>query len=189
MKTIYGLGNPGRRYRYTRHNIGYMVVDLLCSRWRIFPGRKAAGMVYGKGRIEGCDVMLAKPCTYMNLSGNPLGALGIRDRDLVCVYDDMDLSFGQLRLRKGGSAAGHRGVQSVMDGIGGKDFMRIRCGIGRPEQGEDPVAYVLGGFAQDKDVLRGYINRACDAVESCILDGPDLAMNAFNRRDSHNLNI
>jgi len=108
MSIIYGLGNPGSRYQATRHNIGYLVIDRLSSRWKVKLNAKASGLVYGRAKIEGMDVILAKPLTYMNLSGEPLGVHGVEARDLVVIYDDLDLPWGTIRVRPHGSSGGAR---------------------------------------------------------------------------------
>ncbi len=186
MSIIYGLGNPGSRYQATRHNIGYLVIDRLSSRWKVKLNGKASGLVYGRAKIEGMDVILAKPLTYMNLSGEPLGVHGVEARDLVVIYDDLDLPWGTIRVRPHGSSGGHRGLASIIDALGSEAFVRVRCGIGRPLQGVAPREYVLEDFTTEEQARLGEVlERASAAVEACILSGVEKAMNAFNRRDGY----
>ncbi len=183
MKLIYGLGNPGKEYTFTRHNVGYMVLDLMGMTYGIRIKNRSNGMVYGKGVIQGVDVLLAKPITYMNMSGNPLKTTGIEPSGLIVIHDDMDIPLGEIRVKKGGGSAGHKGVRSVIEGIGSEDFIRIRCGIGRPENGMDTVDYVLSPFRKDQlEILRQEVEKAMEAVEACIVHGVEYAMNAYNRR-------
>ena len=183
MKLIYGLGNPGKEYTFTRHNVGYMVLDLLGMSYGIQVKMRSKGMVFGKGIIQGIDVVLAKPTTYMNLSGDPLRSIDLDPSDLIVVHDDMDIPLGEVRVKKGGGTGGHKGVKSIMDSIGTDEFVRVRCGIGRPEEAMDAVDYVLSPFSKDQMViLRKELDRASDAVEACIVHGTEYAMNAFNRR-------
>ena len=184
MKTIYGLGNPGERYKLTRHNIGFMVVDFLSGTWHIPMHNVVSDIAYGKGQIDKVAVMLAKPYTYMNLSGIPLGTLDIQPKDLIVIHDDMDIDFGKIRVKSGGGTGGHRGLDSIIQEIDSEDFIRIRCGIGRPANGCEPRDYVLGPFASEEmPVVRKQINDAADATRVCLKEGFVKAMNAYNRRD------
>ena len=182
MKMIYGLGNPGECYKLTRHNIGFMVVDFLSETLHISICNVRADIAYGKGQIDKVAVMLAKPYTYMNLSGIPLGALHIKPEDLIVIHDDMDIDFGKIRVKLGGGTGGHKGLVSII-----QDFIRIRCGIGRPANGCDPSDYVLGQFANEEiPVVEKQIRDASDATGMCLKEGCVKAMNAFNRRDIDN---
>jgi len=184
MIMVYGLGNPGERYQLTRHNIGFMVVDFLSEKWRISIRGVTPDIAYGKGQIDKVAVMLAKPYTYMNLSGLPLGALNISPQDLIVIHDDMDIDCGKIRVKAGGGTGGHKGLESIIAEIGSADFIRIRCGIGRPANGCDPRDYVLGHFAyEEKPGVEKQIHDAADAVRMCLNEGCGKAMNAFNRRD------
>lgn len=187
MKMVYGLGNPGKRYEYTRHNIGFLVADFLSDKWRI-PMKPAGGeMVCGRGRILRVQVVLAKPLTYMNLSGIPLKALNLDAQDLIVIHDDMDIPQGAVRVKQGGGTGGHKGLESILSVLGDRQFIRIRCGIGRPEDGCDPSDYVLGLFSkEDIPLVREQIHDAASAVEMCLTEGVAKAMNTFNRRDRVN---
>jgi PTH1 family peptidyl-tRNA hydrolase len=184
MKLIYGLGNPGNRYAYTRHNIGFLVTDHLSEKWHIPLKKEKHRMVYGRGFLENIPVMLAKPYTYMNLSGEPLRSIEVEPEDLIVIHDDMDIPFGQVRVKSGGGTGGHKGVASVVEALSDNGFVRIRCGIGRPVNCCDPSDYVLGQFSQeDLTVVRSQLDDAASAVEMCIRDGVTRAMNVYNRRD------
>lgn len=185
MKLIVGLGNPGRAYAHTRHNVGFDVVDLLAERmgaafrrsWR-FPAELA------EGDLAGERVVLVKPRTFMNRSGEAVGPLmrkkGLQPSDVVVVVDDVDLPVGRLRLRKAGSAGGHNGLKSVIARLGTDAFPRVRVGIGRDRAG-DTVEHVLGRFApEEQPVIQEAIQRAADAVAASLRDGWDRAMNVFN---------
>ena len=187
MKMIYGLGNPGECYKLTRHNIGFMVVDSLSETWHIPIRNVRTDIAYGKGQIDKVAVMLAKPYTYMNLSGIPLGVLDIKPENLIVIHDDMDIDFGKIRVKAGGGTGGHKGLESIIQEIGSEDFIRIRCGIGRPAKGCDPSDYVLGQFANEvMPVVKKQINDASKATRMCLTEGFVKAMNAFNRRDIDN---
>lgn len=187
MKIIYGLGNPGAKYLMTRHNVGFMVADLLAREYDIVLKKKSSGMYTGIGRIDGIGVMLAKPFSYMNLSGEPLRQLSFKPTDLIVIHDDLDIPFGQVRIKSGGGTGGHKGLMSITTALGTPDFVRIRCGIGRPEAEQDPADYVLEAFAQSQmDTLSDEIARAAAAVRTCLVDGAEKAMNIFNRRESDN---
>lgn len=187
MKFVYGLGNPGTQYTHTRHNIGFMVVDRLCRRWNMDLCTRNSDLVSVTGEMDGETLVLAKPLTYMNLSGEPLGKRGIMPEDLLVVYDDMDLPLGSIRVRPRGSAGGHRGLGSIIENLDSSDFIRVRCGIGRPVPGQDPRDFVLGGFGpEDQKILDEEIELACDAVELILRDGVEKAMNVCNRRTKMN---
>jgi len=187
MKILYGLGNPGKRYALTRHNIGFMVVDRLCLKWGISLTSESAGVVYGKGQIDRVAVMAAKPYTYMNLCGTPLQSLHVRPEDLIVIHDDIDIEFGRIRIRQRGSAGGHRGVDSIINALESEDFIRIRCGIGRPLQGCETQDFVLGEFTKaEVATVSSELDSAIDAVSICLGQGVDKAMNVFNRRHSNN---
>ena len=185
MKIVYGLGNPGAKFQLTRHNMGFMVADLLARDYDIALKKKSSGMHAGIGRIDGIGVMLAKPVSFMNLSGEPLKQLSFKPADLIVIHDDLDIPFGQVRIKSGGGTGGHKGLKSIADALGTPDFVRIRCGIGRPEAEQDPADYVLEVFAPSQmDVLSDEIARAAAAVRACLVDGAEKAMNIFNRRES-----
>lgn len=188
MKLIVGLGNPGRDYLKTRHNVGFMVIDRLAEVLGVTVGEKKFKALIGQGQINGEKVILVKPQTYMNLSGEATGALlrwfKLTAADLLVIYDDLDLDCGRLRLRPGGSAGGHRGMQSIILTIGTDDFPRLRIGIGRPQvQNYETVDYVLGHFAaEERLVMQEALGLAADAAICAVREGIARAMNLFNRR-------
>lgn len=171
MKWIVGLGNPGSTYEKTRHNVGFMALDELASRHGIkwTPSSKCKAVI-GEGNILGTKVVLIKPMTYMNLSGEAVRAYmdyyKVKLEDMIVIYDDMDTEIGKIRLRYQGSAGGHNGIKSIIQHTGTQTFDRIRMGISRPEPGHAIVDYVLSTFAKkDKEPLQQMIERTCDACE------------------------
>lgn len=185
MKLIYGLGNPGAKYQMTRHNIGFMVVDLLAGEYGIEIRKKASNVLYGRGTIEGMNAMLAKPQAYMNMSGLPLSSLIIKPGDLIVVHDDLDIPFGQLRVKDRGGTGGHKGIESIRSVLASEEFIRIRCGIGRPPDGMEGSDYVLSRFsAEEMKILSEEISNAAMAVIECMKNGPAAAMNRFNVKGS-----
>ncbi|MGG0240947.1 aminoacyl-tRNA hydrolase [Bacillus rhizoplanae] len=185
MKLIVGLGNPGREYELTRHNIGFMAVDELSKRWNIPLNEQKFKGLFGAGFVNGEKVILLKPLTYMNLSGESIRPLmdyyKIDIEDFVVMYDDLDIPVGKLRLRMKGSAGGHNGVKSTIAHLGTQEFQRIRMGIDRPKNGMKVVDYVLGRFTVDEmpEVERA-IEKSADACEEW-LKAPFLqVMNTFN---------
>jgi PTH1 family peptidyl-tRNA hydrolase len=188
MRLVVGLGNPGSRYRLTRHNLGFMVVDALADRWRIGVGGKRHEAETGAGEFAGVRVALAKPQTFMNASGESVAKLRrlyrLEPRDILAVYDDLDLAFGRIRLRGDGGAGGHNGVASLISVLG-KGFPRLRVGIGRPPGGADPVGYVLEPFAPEETAgLADVVDRAAQSVESWLEVGLEATMNVANRRET-----
>ena len=186
VKLVVGLGNPGRRYARTRHNLGFLLLDRIAEAKGIRIGDDRCESLVGRGEWEREPLVLAKPQTYMNNSGLAAAALvkryQIRGTDLVVAYDDLDLPFGRLRIRCGGSAGGHRGIASILQYVADRDFVRLRIGIGRPPAGMDPVEYVLSRFSPDEqDELDGVLARAGEALEAIVRDGPVRAMEDFNR--------
>ncbi len=183
MKVIYGLGNPGKQYEYTRHNIGFLVADSLSEKWRI-PLKSATNeLICGKGNAQKSQVLIAKPQTYMNLSGGPLRRFNLDPLDLIVIHDDMDLPTWDVRVKLGGGTGGHKGLESILAALGSDNFIRIRCGIGRPEAFMDPSDYVLGLFPLEGiPDLKGQIESAASAIELCLREGHVKAMNMFNRR-------
>jgi PTH1 family peptidyl-tRNA hydrolase len=189
MKVICGLGNPGERYRLTRHNVGFRVVDLLADRWRL----TGAGRIRdGAARLEADlpepmgRVLLVKPMRFMNLSGGPLrAALRQTDadisRDLLVVADDVDLPLGRIRLRRSGSAGGHNGLRDIIASLGSNEFARLRVGIGRAGE---TVDHVLSTFRPgERELADEAIAVAADAAELWLREGIEAAMNAFNGID------
>ena len=187
MKLIAGLGNPGVRYSYSRHNIGFLVLDALARMEDIEIGRGKFDSRIGRGVISGVPVILVKPQSFMNLSGIAIsklaGYFGIDTEDIVVVHDDMDFSSGDVRIKMGGGTAGHKGLISVVNHLGGPEFVRIRLGIGRPIVGRMAEDYVLERFSKNEmQVLPDAVERACDAVIEVISSGVQTAMNKFNVR-------
>lgn len=183
MKLIVGLGNPGRRYARTRHNVGFHVLDAFARKHNARIGRRMCRSLVGQAVVGEQVVVLAKPQTFMNSSGEAVGALcrrlEISAEDLIAVYDDMDLPIGRLRIRPRGSAGGHKGMNSIIAAIGSEEFVRVRIGIGREEC--DAIEYVLSRFGRDElPAVRDAINRAAQALECIIVEGIETAMNRFN---------
>ena len=188
MKLIVGLGNPGRKYDQTRHNMGFRVIDDIAEQNGVAIKKKACDSLVGELIIMGERVMLAKPQTYMNLSGHAVKALLKHTRsspeNLVVIYDELDLPFGRIRVREKGSAAGHRGAMSIMETLAGAPFYRVRVGIGRPAQGVEAADFVLEPFSPDEvEQLDAVVARASNAALSILQEGGQRAMEKFNRVD------
>jgi PTH1 family peptidyl-tRNA hydrolase len=187
MKLIVGLGNPTAQYERTRHNVGFRAVEHFAARHRVaLEGRKWKA-VYGTGEIRGEKVLLLLPQTYMNLSGEAAGAamrfFKASLEDVVAVHDELDLPLGRLQLKKGGGSAGHNGLKSLVEHLGGADFLRMRVGISRPPPQWDSAAYVLAQFAGDEErQLEGIFDKVSDGLDLLIEKGASAAMNAVNRR-------
>ncbi len=186
MKLIVGLGNPGNEYKQTRHNVGFMIIDEIASVYNIAVNKKRYKSYIGKGSINDIEVILAKPQTFMNLSGDSaaqmIKGLNLSADDLIIIYDDMDTDIGRLRIRDKGSHGGHRGIKSIIDAIGTDSFVRIKIGIGRPRAGMDSSDYVLSNFKKDElPILKEVKKRASDAILFLIKDDTVAAMNRFNR--------
>ncbi len=183
---IAGLGNPGAKYETSRHNVGFMVVDVLARRWGAPGFREKFKGEYAKVQLDGEQVVLLKPMTYMNLSGEsaqpamhffkaPLG-------QMIAVHDELDLPFGVVRLKVGGGAAGHNGLRSLIAQCGGPDFLRCRVGIGRPQKGR-PESYVLSDFDPlERASLGDVLELAADLVETAVREGSGPAMNRHHVR-------
>ncbi|HEX5396217.1 MAG TPA: aminoacyl-tRNA hydrolase [Candidatus Limnocylindria bacterium] len=186
MKVICGLGNPGDRYRLTRHNVGFRVVDLLADRWQVSGGRVRDGAARIEVERPAGRVLLVKPMKYMNQSGGPLkAAMRQTDadpaHDLLVICDDIDLPLGRIRLRRSGSAGGHNGLRDIISAFGGNDFARLRVGIGR---GGETIDHVLSTFRpNERDLASLAVAVAADAAERWLSDGIDEAMNEFNATD------
>ena len=188
MYIIAGLGNPGRQYEGTRHNIGWQVIDELAGKYNIrVMENKFKGLI-GKGMIGGEKVILVKPLTFMNLSGECIGeAVNFYKIDetaeLIVVADDISLDVGQIRMRKKGSAGGHNGLKNIIAHLGHENFMRIRMGIGDKPSGYDLADYVLGHFSKEEEKILDESKRtAVLAIETIISDGIDRAMNLYNTK-------
>ncbi len=184
-RLIVGLGNPGAKYAATRHNIGFQVIDTLVARHALGSGRSERRAITWDGAIAGARVKLAKPLTYMNRSGEAVRALldyyDIPLERLMVVHDDLDTPFGVLRLRQAGGHGGQKGLASIMQHLGSRDFARLRCGIGRPPGKMDPVAYVLQRWRGDDAIQAEELaERAADALSVWLSDGIDAAMTQYN---------
>jgi peptidyl-tRNA hydrolase, PTH1 family len=185
MKLIVGLGNPGPEYERTRHNVGWQVVDAFARKFRIDVSRHEKNALTGSGRVAGGSVMVAKPLTYMNLSGDAVkllvNAYAEASDDLLVVYDDIDLPLGRLRIRPSGSAGTHNGMRSIIDVLGRDNFPRLRVGIGATEQGR-LRDFVLDEFSPDEQpVVDRAVARAVDALVLMVRGDLRRAMNEFNR--------
>ncbi|MFH1836601.1 MAG: aminoacyl-tRNA hydrolase [Candidatus Omnitrophota bacterium] len=184
MKSIIGLGNPGFRYRNTRHNVGFEVVSFLAKKYRINLKNRGFSGIYGIGKIQGEETMLFKPRTYMNLSGEAVGSVYSSKlegtHDLLVISDDFNLPLGAIRLREKGSAGGHNGLKSIIERIG-EDFPRLRVGVAAGEVPEGKTSYVLGSFSRkEKDPLKEMIEKAAECTETWLTAGIKEAMARFN---------
>ena len=184
MKLIIGLGNPGPAYAKTRHNVGFNCIELLTRRHGLSSTKVMFKARLNPGTIDGVKVVLARPLTFMNLSGQAVGPLvrwyHIPLSSLLVIHDDLDLMPGRIRLRERGGAAGHKGMLSIIAALGTECFPRLRIGIGRPTRGE-PEDYVLSDFSLDESiVMQDAYDRAIQAVEVFVREGVSAAMNRFN---------
>jgi len=189
-----GLGNPGRSYQGTRHNVGFMVVDRLAHRHRISLNSRKFGSIFGLGKVHGLPVILAKPMAYMNLSGpaarNVANFFKLDTSDLLVIHDDVDIVFGKIKIKQKGGDAGHNGVMSLIEAFGGGTFARVRVGIGRPDTGEEVRGYVLNRFdAQQEASLDKVITMAQEAVETILLKGLREGMNRFHGKTIQERNV
>ena len=188
MYLIAGLGNPGKKYEKTRHNMGFDTIDYLIEKHRIPQSGVKFNAMYGQGFIGGEKVILMKPLSYMNLSGGPIQGMADYFKidpaaSLIVIYDDIDLEVGQLRIRKQGSAGGHNGMKDIINRLGTQTFPRIKVGVGAKPGGWDLADYVLGRFGgSDRKLIDEAIRKAGDAVEMMISQGVDAAMNEYNRK-------
>ncbi|AKL93624.1 peptidyl-tRNA hydrolase Pth [Clostridium aceticum] len=185
MHIIVGLGNPGRKYDGTRHNIGFDAIDLLAHRHDIKVNKLKHKALYGEGFWGGKKVLLAKPQTFMNLSGESLRDMmefyKVDTKNLVVIYDDIDIEVGSLRIRQKGSAGSHNGMKSIIYQLQSDAFPRVRIGIGKPKFG-DLADYVLGRFPKEEiNLMREVVEKAVEAVETIVEEGIDLAMNRYNK--------
>lgn len=181
MYFIVGLGNPGNRYRFTRHNIGFLVLEKLAEELKIDFNHKSFDAIWGKGKINGIEILLAMPQTYMNLSGTAVRQLVAFFKadvsNLIVIHDDLDLPFGTIRLKTGGGNAGHKGLASITENLGSSDFMRVRVGIGRPSDKSRIEGYVLEPFKSDEELsmLPEIIQTASEASAEIVLSGTEKA--------------
>jgi peptidyl-tRNA hydrolase, PTH1 family len=190
MKLIVGLGNPGTGYAGSRHNIGFMCLSAFAGEHRINFDKKQGQARVGSGLIHDVQVVMARPQTYMNASGQAVEYLVKKYKvelvDLIVIHDDLDLPLGKIRIRKSGSAAGHHGIESIIEWLGSPDFIRVRVGIGRPqtpESSEDAVIrFVLSNFTEaEKQIIAPVVSRVVESLECLVTAGLEAAMNKFNR--------
>lgn len=189
MRVVVGLGNPGPEYQKTRHNIGFWVVDLLAERWSTKLSRRVFQALVGDAHWRGEKVLLVQPQTYMNRSGEAIAKIcdfyHLDLADLVVIHDDLDLPVGRLRIKRGGGGAGgNRGLVSIIEALGSKDFVRVKIGIGRPQGRRDPAHFVLQPFTpQEEAFILPAVDRAASAVEVIFLEGVEKAMTLFHISD------
>ena len=186
MRLIVGLGNPGRRYRDTPHNAGFLVCDGFAERHGLDAEVSKFEGLWRRGRVAGEAIGVLKPTTYMNLSGRSV-AEALRytpaeGKDLILVFDDLELPLGKLRIRPGGGHGGHNGTRSVIESIGQRDFPRLRVGVGRPSEGQrDPTGHLLSRVrSENRDQFRQTVERAVEALDCLLEHGVDEAMNRYN---------
>lgn len=191
MKCVVGLGNPGKKYRNTRHNVGYRVLDEIAGRFRLawsesgFSERALATVPFGGG----VDLLLVRPLTYMNSSGVAVSEVmedyDLPAADVLVIHDDMDLPLGKVRFKRKGSSGGHRGIESIIEETGTSDFPRLKIGVGRPPEGVDPAEYVLSRFSgDDEEILAEVIRLAAEATLDAVSRGIDWAMAHYNGLDA-----
>jgi PTH1 family peptidyl-tRNA hydrolase len=188
VKILVGLGNPGIFYRMTRHNIGFQVIDRLAETNQISIRTKRFKSLYGTGAVDAQEVVLAKPMTYMNRSGEAVKKMAdffhLRIEDLLVVHDDLDLPFGRLRFKRRGGDGGHQGIRSIIEWMDGNNFLRLKVGIGRPPQGMDPAKYVLERFNKsERSLLDQFLFQGAESLKVMLLEGVEKAMNQFQKRD------
>jgi PTH1 family peptidyl-tRNA hydrolase len=182
---VVGLGNPGKDYRVTRHNVGFLVVERLARAWGIPFKRRIERAQVGEGRVRRRRVVLAKPLTYMNGSGvavkKLMAKLGVSLDHVVVVHDDLDLACGRIKIKNKGGHGGHKGVQSIMEQLGSADFVRVKIGIDKPHHRADGANYVLSPFTTDeRPLVKESMEQAARAIEAIIVSGVDQAMNQYN---------
>ena len=183
MKLIVGLGNPGKKYEGTRHNMGFMAVDLFSEMAKIDVDKEVFSGLLGRGKVFDEDIFVFKPTTFMNLSGTAVSQVvhyfKIEKEDIIVVYDDMAIAPGNIRLRLNGSSGGHKGMQNIIEQLGTSDIKRIRVGIGEPTY--DTVDFVLSKpLKEEKELIDGALENAANAIKEALKSGFDRAMNRFN---------
>ena len=183
---VAGLGNPGTEYAATRHNAGFMVIDTLAAAYKIAIDRNKFNVLYGRGRIRGVEVLLAKPQAYMNRSGPPLRQLAeyfrIQREALIVIHDDIDLAFERLKIKEKGGDGGHKGIKSLIEAFGGDQFVRLRVGVGRSGPSGDVVGHVLGRFGPEElSSLDMILRRAAEAIVTILCKGTKEGMNRYNQ--------
>lgn len=185
MQIIVGLGNPGDRHRDSRHNLGFRCVDLMSRRWEIPFSERRAKAILAIGRRQGRDVVLAKPRTFMNNSGEAVSYLidrfGVPPSDFLIIYDDWELALGRIRIRTQGTGGTHNGMRSIISALQTQEIPRLRVGIGHPPLGQETIPYVLGRFSKDEsDSVSRSVGLVAEAVECLLEENIDAAMNRFN---------
>lgn len=187
MYLIAGLGNPSKTYEGTRHNVGFSMIDALADAFQIDVTTKKHKAIVGRGVIEGMKVILAKPQTYMNLSGESIREIAdfykIDPENMIIIYDDISLDVGRLRIRKKGSAGGHNGIKNIIAHLGTDVFLRIKVGVGEKPQGWDLADYVLSKYSkEEQQALREASDNVIGAVKLMVMDNIDAAMNQYNAK-------
>ena len=188
MYIIVGLGNPTKEYEGTRHNVGFEVIDAIADKYNIDVTERKHRALCGKGLVAGQRVILVKPQTYMNLSGESVRSVldfykVDEESELIVIYDDVSLGVGQLRIRKKGSAGGHNGIKNIIQHLGHNVFQRIKVGVGEKPKEYDLADYVLGHFSkEDKELMKDGYKRSVEAVEMLVMGDIDGAMNEFNKK-------
>lgn len=185
MYIIVGLGNPGLKYENTRHNVGFLTIDYLSEKFNIDVKKSKFKSLYGQGEISGQKVMLVKPQTFMNNSGEAIREIKnfykVDSQNIIVVYDDIDIDFGKIRIRKKGSSGSHNGMKSIIYQIQDDNFPRIKISVGKNPEYMDLANFVLSGFSEkEAKVIRGEIKNASDAISLMLDQGIDKAMNEFN---------
>jgi PTH1 family peptidyl-tRNA hydrolase len=190
VKLIVGLGNPGDEYRFTPHNIGFLVVDRIASELGVEIRNRQCRALTGRIQVQGEAVLLAKPETFMNLSGLSVRELVAEyelkpETDLVVVQDELDFALGTLRIQTRRSSAGHNGIESIIDSLGTQDFLRIRVGVAPERKVQDGQSYLLSPFRKaELEIVDGMLDTAGDAVKAILTEGAAAAMNRFNRKET-----
>jgi PTH1 family peptidyl-tRNA hydrolase len=187
VKIIVGLGNPGTQYRMSRHNIGFQVVERVAQINRISIRTKRFSSLYGTGWINSQQVVLSKPMTFMNRSGEAVKKatdfFHLRVEDVVVIHDDLDLPFGRLRFKRRGGDGGHQGVRSIIERMGENNFLRLKVGIGRPPQDMDAADYVLDVFDRiEQSLLDQILSQAAESLKDMLLEGVEKAMNQYRKK-------
>lgn len=186
MYIIAGLGNPTKEYEHTRHNAGFDTIDMIAEQYHIGMSEKKHKAIIGKGHIEGNKVILVKPQTYMNLSGESIREVVDyykidEESELIVIYDDISLEPGKLRIRKKGSAGGHNGIKNIIAQLGTQNFYRVKVGVGEKPKGWDLADYVLGHYSKEETgIMQEAFQKASEAVTTILTDGVDTAMNKYN---------
>jgi len=188
LKLVVGLGNPGAEYRNTRHNAGFLVVDKIATDSDIPLESRKFDSVFGRGYVENIEIVLAKPMAFMNRSGPPVQKLAhyyrIQCEDMLVIHDDIDLAYGRIKIKEKGGHGGHNGIRSIMEAFGSGDFVRLRIGVGRSENGDSVTGHVLGRFSSNQSqILDRIITGARDAAITILSQGTKAGMNLFNGRN------